>query len=317
MPISELPSSRVSLTSPQLEQGWDDAIGALYKAKRPHLANIDRAIAEMSGRLGIHTPRFYIAPRFGIAFGGVGPNMVAQMPTRPEYGGAIVATQSFLDLFRYSPHADVPKEIQAAFAHELGHMKQGWARIRFWTTTGAMGAGVATSLAAVYLMDRVLNERKDPHYAALPPEQQLQAAAQGMRDEMAAAQGTPVNALHSELSSLQLGIVGVAEAAVAGALGIAGRDLTVRHMMRHFEFDADRTAALLLGDHKPVVRMLTAVTHGLRDAVRKDPEALKTLTWRDVYDGLTRHAHPPLGERIAALELFGKTLSTRAAGIVR
>lgn len=303
-----------------IDREWDATIKYYFKGERCFHANIRTLIDDFSRRLRVSpSPRFYVTKAVEPVLGGTSPNMFATaLPVAKHYGQVIVSTQRMLDLFHYTPHGPVAPPLQAAIAHEMAHMRHG-PQLRAWQGMGHghLGIGAATTIGALALLDYFTRHDKKGAEGLHESAQEIHAQLQRERGEMP----EEAHALAEPLKQHESLLLRGAELIAAAALGVGAMKMSMKHItpkvMRALEFDADKVAAELLGDHQPVKELLIKIEEDWKLVRKNQPEQFRNITRKQWEYVETNLAHPTLVERLLALDEVGKTLSARSRTVVR
>jgi Zn-dependent protease with chaperone function len=298
----------------RFDAAWDMMMEQGFNAKRMPHANILESLDKMSAQLGVNTPRLYIADRFPAIYGGSAPNMAAYPPVDPEQGSAMVMTKSYLDLFKFHPHSEVPVEIRASLGHELGHVKQGGQYINA-VRTYPMLLGPVVAMAGLYLYDQARQKKPADIAGGMREEARFAMAEIDERHCNSRKHMSPeAQAVSARIAEDHKSALSAIDYLLAGGAGFAGGALVTRQKMLALEYDADRTAALLVKDPEAMIRSLEtfydyskkmplAERRAFESELQKESSLLTALSFKII------HAHPSLEERTQALRKLGKSMA--------
>jgi Zn-dependent protease with chaperone function len=281
-------------------------------------SNILDEVGDMSGRLHLrYKPRIYVAEAFDPIFGGRGANAVALLGRTPELGGVVAVTRRMLEMYECTAaHSPVVIELKGHFGHELGHLKQGISYMEKyikWPLT----IGPIAGFAAMYLYNKATAKAVEAGTDAVT-EIHLNAAAQ---EAMQSSGGGEAPAetnreriaaqrdIADSANKWKQSVVSAGKYLVAAALGLGAGALVSRHMRMHMEFDADRTAAILVKDPEAIVRGLQRILEDWRQLPELQLQVRKQVGQWNVWDKIQHrifNAYPTEAERFARLRALTK-----------
>ena len=192
----------------------------------------------------------------------------------------------------------VSEELEAIFAHEIGHLKHGDPTllkgnlIRLSPHLGALAG-----LVGVLYYEHLQKKSEIARQAGVPEEQ----IKQDIHTEWQAS-----DAPHPHVPTMMDHATKIAKCVAGGLLGFGVGTAVFALAHRHMEFRADRVSAELMGDGKPLARALQQLRTNARNAI--PPEILNKA--REETGALekffSQFTHPSTDERIERLNNWSR-----------
>jgi Zn-dependent protease with chaperone function len=206
-------------------------------------------------------------------------------------------------------------ELEAVFAHEFSHLKDGW--IKAFSGRAAVVGVPVIGIAAFYLLKRAY-EKHDPKHKQ--SEKELAQALKEKVEHIAAGEIQQAEQVDHRIDEMQLDpawkkyVIASAQYAAVAAIGLAGGLAVARYSSLASEFRADKFAVEITQKPETFKKMLTnlhearGVKLGQKDHAFKQSlgyangfleKAEETLNW---ILKKTIHAHPTLEQRLSHVD---------------
>lgn len=297
------------------------------------------SIETLSAKAELATPpRLYLTPSFPSFYGG--PNAGGGgLPS--GLGGFVVLNEPLLKAFNYTPgHLPPPDPLKAVIAHELSHVKDGFAHTlntRFLPLLGMP----ALAVGGLYLYDKTLSRMHQAGKHAYDKDTMslaLDSASSEMLDELGVpgnaakpqqdANGAAVSGDEYEFSAdepIKRSFVERARYLVAAAAGLGAGLMIARHYSLAGEFRADRmTVKLMDGKADPMIEGLAIIDRESRkpfeeymkkQGPKSEMQKASEKLWKTIESEFIQ-AHPGLRSRIHAMREYAASLSQQGGHLL-